>query len=166
MAIIPLPTFAWYTKYMKPRLLLAPELYIFAIIYAVTVGLWIWLLSPQLSTLLFVIGAVIGLHLFEIIRLIMQSDSTTSLFYSAFTQGLITIVTLFVLTSTADYLGKGVVLFLNMRLLFLQYRAFQNGTLSRWLSQKQTVSSNLQQTYLLVLLVFFILESLIFVVVK
>ncbi|RJR14895.1 hypothetical protein C4579_03815 [Candidatus Microgenomates bacterium] len=151
---------------MKSKLLLPTELYVFAAIYAIMLSLWVWLLSPQLSTILFIIGAIIGLHLFELIRLIMQSDNTTSLFYSAFTQGLITIVTLFVLTSTADYLGKGVVLFLNMRLLFMQYRAFQSGALSRWLSQNQTIAPNVQQTYLLILLIFFIIESLIFVVVK
>ncbi|HCM38085.1 MAG: hypothetical protein UV61_C0009G0055 [Candidatus Gottesmanbacteria bacterium GW2011_GWB1_43_11] len=123
-----------------------------------------WRLSPNVNTILYLVGGVIGLYLLQIVEGVLKTSPQLLRFIP--TQIIVTVLTLFVLTSSTNRLGQGLLLGLNLRLFHWQFLAFQTGSLGDWfrgLSSQLTLPQ--QKNYLLVLLVLMILEGLIFVAV-
>lgn len=147
---------------------LSSRLYIWAAAYFLITTLIHWRLTIHISIIWYALGAIIGLHLLDLLEQFIFSAKTpleTSPLRSVVVQGVVTIVSLFVLSSTAYAIGAGVVLFLNMRLLELQYRQWQKTkSLASWFNSP-SIPSQTQQRYMRLLIALFIAETFIFMVV-
>lgn len=147
---------------MKFRL--STEVYLWALIYFAATTLFHWRLTPDLTILFYLIGAIIGLHLIELMERIFGGSSSP--FRNVLFQAVLTVLTLFVVTSSGSRLGAGVVLFLNLRYWYLQYKEFyQKKTLVSWFGQNTPLTEKNQQTYLMILTAIFILETFLFILI-
>lgn len=147
---------------MKFRL--TNELYLWALLYFVATTLLHWRLTPDLTILLYLTGAVIGLHLLEVMEKVFGGPGSP--FRSVLCQATLTVMTLFVVTSSGSRLGAGVVLFLNLRYWYLQYNEFrQKKTLVSWFGQNTPLTEKNQQMYLYILTAIFLLETILFILI-
>ena len=142
------------------------DVYIAAFIYFIATAVVKWLFHPQLlSIVLYALGALVGLHLLEVEERVFGGDSSP--FRTVLAQFVLTVMTFFVITSTNSYIGAGLVLFLNLRYLHLEYSQWQkNKSLASWF---QVISIPLtkqnEKTYLYVFLGIFTLESILFLII-
>lgn len=126
-------------EYLKYFSLLPIRLYVFAfILLAISIAIK-WKLKVDITVLFYCVGAIIGLHLFDSVeRYISQtSDSliSASPLRNIVVQWGLLIITFFVLTSSQSILGKGVILFLNVRLVYMQQMLAREHTLVSWFQQ-------------------------------
>lgn len=103
---------------MVQKYILDKKVYGYAVVFFLLTVLTHWRLSPDRNILLYGIGAILGLELLEFIEVAV--NITPSPFRTVLAQALVAVLTMFVLTSSNIMLGKGVVLFLNLRYLLLQ----------------------------------------------
>lgn len=150
--------------------ILSAKLYGTAGVYFVSIFLLRWLVNPSIDSIYFGIGALIGLHMFEVLEHFINTTNqseqvpklkSTTLFRTAISQLLVSVLTFFALTSTSSFMGKGLVLFLNLYLLMIQYQAYIQGKLAEWIGEQ--ASSGNQKLYLLFIALLFIIETILFV---
>lgn len=145
------------------RLTIETDFYILSCVYVIAAILFKWNISLRLEMLVFAIGAIIGLFLFDVLEIFIASpnplgQNPQTMLKSFLTQAVVTIMALFVLTSTTSILGRGLVLILNFRLLYLQYHAFKKGLLAVW------VGDAIDKTwYIRGLFAAFMLETALFI---
>ncbi len=139
-------------------------------VYAYSVGFFLvttifhWRLTPDLGIILYWVGALLGLHLLEFLETAVKM--TPSPFRSILSQAIITILTIFVLTSSSNPLGKGLVLLLNLRYLWLQQQEMkEKGNLASWGQSLLAMDEVVSRNYLRLLWVFMGLETFIFILV-
>lgn len=144
------------------KLLLPLDQYLWALVLFVITVLLKWQLKLDISIALYLVGAVIGIHLLNVLELVYGEGR--GVFHSVIAQGLITIVALLFLTSSTNRLGQGVVLFLSLRYFFVQYQEFhKTKSLSSWgFPSTLSIKSN-ATNYLTILLTFIVIESVIFI---
>lgn len=147
-----------------PKWKIDPEVYLWGVAYFLITALLHWRITFDYSMLLYLVGAVIGLHLLEILETLYGGAS--SVFRSVISQALLTIVALLFLTSSTNRLGQGVILFLNLRFFYLQYKEFiRTKSLASWgfpdvLSKKENATN-----YVSLLMILLAVEAIIFVLV-
>lgn len=139
-------------------------------VYAYSVGFFLvttllrWRLSPDLGIILYWVGALVGLHLLEFLETAVKMSPSP--FRSILSQAIIAVLTVFVLTSSSNPLGKGLVLLLNLRYLLLQQREMkEKGNLASWGQPLLAMSEGASQSYLRLLWVFMGLATFIFILV-
>ncbi len=141
---------------------LANDLYLWAIIYFGVTTILKWGLAPQLQILLYLTGAVIGLYLLDILEKLFKTPITV--LKTVYTQAILTVATVFVLTSSGSLLGSGVVLFINMRYWYLQYRQWvETKSLASWFTAVPQQAT--QRNYLYAVGIVFGIETLLFVLI-
>lgn len=104
------------------QFLLSPKLYFFSLIYFLLSSVLHWKLSPDLTIVFYGLGAVVGLHIITILEQLLK----TKVLKNAVVQMLLYVVTFFILTSSPNIFGKGVVLFLNFFFWFCQWQEFKS----------------------------------------
>lgn len=146
------------------KFLLSKPLYFQALGYWLVTTLLHWRLSPTLDIALYFVGAVIGLHLLDAIEHAVNMQPSP--FRTVMGQIIVWLGSLFVMTSSAAMLGKGVVLFLNLRLFLAQYK---NNTAELWQSWFQLpiikVTPQTARTYIWFLWGGLILISMLFIII-
>lgn len=141
---------------------LPSEIYTWSLFYFLLTVILRWKLQFDMSILLYLVGAVFGLYLMELAGKVM--GIMPEIFRTALMQIIIGITTIYVLTSSDSRIGQGVVLFLNLRLLHLQYRQFTaTKSLLSWFGQSLVITESSQKLYLSSIVCLFLLESFLFV---
>jgi hypothetical protein len=143
--------------------------YAISFFYVLATMLFHWLLTFDWGVLFYILGAAIGLHLFELTeQFILAKNPATpqqpvaSPLRRNSVQLLLVVVSIFVLSSTGSTIGAGLVLLMNLRLLDLQYTQFQKtGALSGWFPEGTPKTT--QTWYLYGMAMLFIVETLLFV---
>ena len=147
-----------YKNYLLPR-----EQYIWAGFYFVLTVLLHWKLQLSYTLLWYFLGAVIGLHLVELMDTYLHNKGVI---LSVLAQGLLFIATFFVLTSSTSLLGKGVVLFLNLRFLYLEHTEYKRTKLlASWFGQEFAIDSKKQVQYMYIVWGVFTFLTLLFVII-
>lgn len=143
------------------RYVLPKELYLWILSYLLLTIVLHWRLMPDIGIFIYGIGALVGAHLLPFIEATV--NMTPSPLRNLVSYIILTILTFFVLTSSALPLGKGVVLFLNLHFMHLMYTEYKSGQrLGTWL---QGVPDQNHRTYLWVFWGIFIVESLLFILI-
>lgn len=143
--------------------------YTISLFYVFGTILFHWLLKFDWRVVFYVIGAFIGLHLFELTEQFVLAKSpvtpeqpVVSPLRSSSVQLLLAVVSVFVLSSTGSSIGAGLVLLMNLRLLDLQYTQFQKtGQLASWLPE--TTPHITQKRYLYAMATLFVIETVLFI---
>ena len=144
------------------RFLLDKKIYLWTLVYVFVTVLMHWRLHFDVIIGFYILGIAIGLHLLEIIETILKFSQSP--FRTVLAQAIVTVMTLFVLTSSRFPLGKGVVLALNLRYLFLQFKELQiNHNLDSWFAGINLNIKN--QTYIYIVYSVFLFETLLFVII-
>lgn len=153
------------------------QTYLWAGIYFSATALLHFRFKIDIQWLLYLTGAIIGLHLLEYVDyLVKQSPSP---FRTVHAYIAVSIVTLFVLTSSRTSLGAGVVLFLNLYFyLSVRQEFLEKGTLVSWfrlpfkdtiqntpVAIVQPVDSATFKNYSNLMLLLLCIETLIFVLI-
>ncbi len=143
------------------RFILETKVYGWAIIYTILTILLHWRFNFAFDIGAFIVGAVIGLHLLEIIEALLNLPKSP--FRTVIAQGLVTLLTIFVLTSSRLYIGKSVVLLLNLRYIYLQQDEYKRQkSLEKWFSG---ITDRIQpRSYLIILYIIFLFETLLFII--
>lgn len=141
------------------------ELYIWAIIFFVITTVLHFRFQFNLGILWYGVGALIGLHLLPMMELALKTEPSP--LRTILAQIVIVPLTFFVLTTSVFVLGKGVILFLNLVFVYLQYKEFKTkGSFVNWMRQLQMLPPPAkQQFYLYIIATIFIVESLLFILV-
>ncbi len=148
------------------QIILDRKYYFYSVIYFLVVALAHWRLNPNLETVVFGIGGLIGLHLLDATELALDMRPTEirpSPFRNLLTQLVLFILGVFVITSSPTNIGSGIVLFLLLRILLLQRDDYQSqGHLSQWLPDLSVAS---HKAFLNIEGVIFIVISLLFILI-
>ncbi len=143
------------------RFILPVELYVWTSIYLLITSLLHWRLQFNLLIPVYIMGGFLGMHLLEMIETLLKLPNSP--FRSVLAQILVTVLTFFVLTSSSFPLGKGVVLTLNLRYLYLQLTEFQkNRSLDSWFQGMGAIN---HKSYLYVLYGLFLVETALFILI-
>jgi hypothetical protein len=151
-------------KYLR---LLPWQAYILALGFFLATVVLHWRLQISVGILWYALGALIGLHVFDILeKWVVAGSGRPSPLRNVAVQIIISVLSIFILTSTGSWIGSGVVLFLNLRLLLLQQEQFnQTGTLTPWFSNSMTANKSRDTNYLGLLTIVLIIETVIFILV-
>lgn len=123
-----------------------------------------WGLKPNIGILLYLAGAIIGMYLLDAAEKIVGQPSP---FRSALVQVILWILAIFGLTSSAGFLGRGVILFINLRLLYLQLAEFkEQSNLDSWFANINiNLNPSRTKTYLYIVFIVFIIQAILFILV-
>lgn len=136
--------------------------YSIVFLYILGVILFKWWLFWDFRVVLFLIGAIVGLHLLPVV-----ADSfglKSSIFQNSLVQLVLTLVTIFILTSTNSLLGKAVALFLNLHFLYLTQTEFNKSGLASWfVGLVETRKFTNYKGYLVIVWSLFIIETVLFI---
>ena len=143
--------------------MISKSFYFYSAGYALITTFLRWRLSPDLSILLYLVGAVIGIHLIVVLEKLLK----TQVFRSIMVQGLLYIVVFFVISSSNNLFGKGVVIFTNFWFWLVQQQEYRKtGKLTTW---TQTVnldfSSTLTRNYFWALNILLLIQTVLFIIV-
>ncbi len=127
-----------------------------------------WRLHPDLQIILYFLGSVIGLHLLEALDSVFKSE--TSAFRNILVQAVLWVLAFFTLTSSTSLIGKGVVLFLNLRLFDMQINDWKKTkALTTWFAQAGLATDQLSQqiykSYVIILTAMFVGQILLFILI-
>ena len=143
------------------KYLLPTKLYLWVVVYFILTVLLHWRWQVDIGILIYAIGAVVGAHLLKFVEATV--NMTPSPFRNLVALIVLTVLTIFVLTSSAMPLGRGVVLFLNLHFLYIISEEYkQNHDLGSWLPM---IPVGNHRTYYFLFWVVFVVESLLFVLV-
>jgi hypothetical protein len=122
-----------------------------------------WNIHPNLATLLFLIGGVMGIYFLDIAEIFFKltpSPFSSIVFCAAFV-----VVSLFIVTSSGSALAGGLVLMLYLVLIMRQLSDFRvTGNLESWYRMVAgPISFQTQNMILAVFMIIFLVESLMFV---
>ncbi len=136
---------------------------VWSFFYLVLLILLRWRLTPNITILLFVFGAIIGIFILDVMEKII--DMKPSPLGGALAQMILLVLTFFSITSTGNLVGKGVVLFLNLKYLYLARNEFLGtGNLTNWFKQiNMTITPKRAESYLLVFTIIIIMQAAMFI---
>lgn len=131
--------------------------------YILVVGLFRWRFKPQLETLMYLGGGILGIYFLDIAEVFF--NLSPSPFRSMFFVGLFAAVSFFVITSSGSLLASGLVLSLYLSLILWQIGEWQvAGNIDSWFRMVATpVGRSMQQWFIIGSLVLFLLETYFFV---
>ncbi len=131
--------------------------------YIVVAGLVKWRLQPPLVSLLFLAGGLLGIFFLDLAEAFFKL--TPSPFHSIVFSGLFSIVSFFIVTSSASLFASGLVLSLFLILILRQVGEWQvAGNLDSWYRMVMgTATREVQQWLLGVFIFIFLLETFLFV---
>ena len=142
--------------------LLSKQTYFRASIYFLITAVIHFRFAFTLNWLFYLGGALIGLHLLEFVEYIVKFSPSP--FRTIFAQGVVAVVTFFVLTSSRNNLGAGLVLFLNLYFYTAARSEFlTKRTLESWFLMLQNTNEASYKNYINLVLVVFCIETLIFI---
>lgn len=147
------------------RFRLSNKTYLWSLGYFIVVVILRWRVQPDISILFFYIGGLIGLHLLEIAEAIFVSP--IAIFRTVLMQAVLTLLTLFVVTSSASRLGSGIVLFFSLRYILLQHADIVEGrSLASWFKGINiSFSPSWERKYLYLVTSLLTLETILFILV-
>ena len=133
-----------------------------SIIYIVVLYMVKWNIHPTIDALLFILGSLIGMYFLEAAERFFHLNPSP--FRSIVFVALFSAVSFFVITSSVSYVASGLVLSIFLTLVLWQYGELATlKNLNRWyLMLADPVSSRMQIGVLYIQLLFFILQTVIF----
>lgn len=132
-------------------------------VYILVLGVLKWRLTPDLSTVYYILGGLVGVYFMDMADLVF--DVKPSPFKSIVFIVLFGIVSFFVVTSSGSMFATGLVLSLYFTLLFIQAQEWQEfRNLNTWYALvKAPPSLRIQQWIVLATAALLVIESMIFV---
>lgn len=139
--------------------------YLNFLLYFLVTILLKWRLSFTPLIIYYFLGGLVGIHLLTIFGRFFKND--TASLKNILAQVLIFILTIFALTSSTNYFGKGLVLALNLKYLLLQKEDLKiQKNLDSWVSLWNVkINGELWKSYLYLVIGLFIFFSLLFVLI-
>lgn len=142
----------------KPLLFL-----VVSIVYALGVGVLKWGIAWPPQAALYFGGAILGVYFLdaaEVFFALVPSPFRSIVFMASFA-----VVSFFIVTSSGSFVGSGLVLSLFLSLILWQVGEFQiTGNLNNWYRMVAgPVSLIVQRWILLVFIIFFVLETFLFI---
>ena len=133
-----------------------------SIIYIVVLYFFKWNIHPTMQAALFIVGSLIGMYFLEAAERFFRLNPSP--FRSIVFVALFSAVSFFVITSSVSYVASGLVLSIFLTLVLWQYGELATlKNLNRWyLMLADPVSSRMQIGVLYIQLLFFILQTVIF----
>jgi len=140
-----------------------PIFVIISILYILAVSFLKWRFTPELSTLWFVIGSLVGIYFMDIAETLF--NVTPSPFRTILFAGAFTIVSFFVVTSSGNDLSSGLVLSLFCSMILSQIGELKAlGNLHSWYSiVNASISTTLEKWGTVVLFLVFFFETVIYI---
>ena len=133
-----------------------------SIIYIVVLYFAKWNIHPTMQAALFIVGSLIGMYFLEAAERFFHLNPSP--FRSVVFVALFSAVSFFVITSSVSYVASGLVLSIFLTLILWQYGELATvKNLNRWyLMLADPVSSRMQIVVLYIQLLFFVLQTVIF----
>lgn len=122
-----------------------------------------WQFRPQLSSLGFLLGGIIGIYFLDASEEFFHL--TPSPFHTVFFQAIFAVVALFVVTSSGSYLAMGLVLSLFLTLVLRMVGEWHaTGSIASWLWPTTTNIKHSSERWIAIgLSIAFLLESIMFI---
>lgn len=149
---------------IRQLILRKPTLFLLiSAVYLVGAGLLKWRIHPDLNTLWFLVGGVIGVYFLDGAELFFQlapSPFRSILFFALFV-----LVSFFIVTSSGSTLASGLVLSLYLQLVLWQIGQWRiEGSLASWYNvMAVSVLPNVQLTILILSCAVLVLETYLFI---
>lgn len=133
------------------------------LIYLLIIVLLHWKFRPDLQSLFFLGGGVLGVYFLSLADLIFKISPSP--YRNVFFQAAFAVMALFVLTSSGSLFGNGLVLAVYLSMIMDQTSELKGkGNLNGWFSLiKKEIKPAAQMTYFCVINIVFILLNLLFV---
>lgn len=136
---------------------------IIPVVYLVILSLLKWNIHPQMNTIYFILGGILGIYLMDMVEEFMHLNPSP--FRSILFCGGFVIVSLFVVTSSVSILSQGLVLTLFLTLILWQAGQWKVvHQLDSWYQMLDApVSKNIQVWIFTAFISIFIFESVLFI---
>lgn len=139
-------------------------LYVLPMVYLVMMALVKWQLSPQIGTVYFIIGGLIGLFFMDAAEVLFKLEPSP--FRSILFTGGLAILSTFLVTSSDSLLAVGLVLSLSLNIILWQVGEWQlRKNMNSWYQLiAKDVKPETQRLITVGLVLLFLIQSLLFVV--
>lgn len=138
------------------------DLYLWGTIYSLLTIFLKWQLNLTGDVLFYLAGLIVGLHLLQLVGRLFKTSNAP--FHTLLCHFLLTIATFYVVTSSNSLFGKGVVLSLSLRYLYLLITEFRRTkNLASWFGQSTALPEYYSRSYIYVTIVLFGIVTLLFI---
>lgn len=144
----------------------APLFLVVSIVYLLVLGFFKWQIHPDLGSIYYLAGGLIGVYFLDIAEEFFQLNPSP--FRSIVFAVLFVVVSLFVVTSSGSMLASGLVLSLYLSMVLWQLGEWQiKGNLSSWYGMiAAPVGVGTQRLLTGIFVLFFLTETLLFLILK